>query len=205
MTVGKLKIGIVDYGIGNHNGVKMALQELGHRTIITNEINQLKLCDMLVLPGVGSFPEAMINLTNLNLVEYIKNSANLGLPILGICLGMQLLTTESYEGGHTFGLDLISGAVLPFENSKFHIGWNNVEIFEDDLVKCIESKPLMYFNHSYYCEVDDEHRLGITYFNNEFTSLIKKENIMGVQFHPEKSQIVGKYLLQNLIEKLIHG
>ena len=147
----------------------------------------------------------MMNLTNLNLVEYIRTSANLGVPILGICLGMQLLTTESYEGGHTFGLDLVGGTVLPFKNSEFHIGWNNVEIFDNELVKCTESKPMMYFNHSYFCEVAEKHRLGITDFNNEFTSLIKKENIIGVQFHPEKSQFSGKYLLQNLIEKLIHG
>jgi len=205
MVLSKLKVGIIDFGTGNHTSVKSAYESLGYKAIVSSLPDQLRVCDLLVLPGVGSFPAAMSNLRRWDLVEYIKEAANLGTPIIGICLGMQLLTTESYEDEHTSGLNLISGNVLPFNDKAFHIGWNKVNIRETDHTLNINSESTMYFNHSFICNVAKEYSLGTTEFDHEFTAIIAKDNIVGVQFHPEKSQNSGLLFLKNLTENLLNA
>ena len=205
MVLSKLKVGIIDFGTGNHTSVKSAYESLGYKAIVSSLPDQLRVCDLLVLPGVGSFPAAMSNLRRWDLVEYIKEEANLGTPIIGICLGMQLLTTESYEGEYTSGLNLISGSVLPFDDKAFHIGWNKVNIRETGHTLNINSESTMYFNHSLICNVAEEYSLGTTEFDHKFTAIIARENIVGVQFHPEKSQNSGLLFLKNLTKNLLHA
>ena len=204
MVPSKLKVGIIDYGTGNHTSVKTAYESLGYKAIVSSLPDQLRVCDLLVLPGVGSFPVAMSNLQSWGLAEHIKEAAILGTPIIGICLGMQLLTTESYEDGHTSGLNLIGGSVLPFNDKAFHIGWNKVSMKETGHTSNINSESIMYFNHSLICNVAEEYSLGTTEFDHEFTAIIARENIVGVQFHPEKSQNCGLLFLKNLTENLLH-
>ena len=197
-------IGIIDYGLGNLASVKNSLKKIGYRVKVSKNIEVLNKVDMLVLPGVGAFPKAMNLLDEYNLIKFIQSKSKKDFPILGICLGMQLLAKSSMEQGHnTPGLGLISGEVVPFKENITHVGWNKLEILKDnDLSKKFNSHS-MYFNHSYYLSNSKDTIITKTRYNEIFPSMITKRNIIGVQFHPEKSQALGTDLLKLIIERLI--
>ena len=198
-------IAIIDYGINNLDSVENALDKLGAPSIVTNDATTIQSADVLILPGVGAACEGMKNLKKLNLDKVIISEVNKGKPILGICLGMQLLLSKSEEGDVDC-LDLIKGSVNKFDskNKIPQIGWNNVS-FNDanrasNLKSGIPNNSYFYFVHSYYCIPTDANiSLGITSYGLDYCSIFAKNNIVGVQFHPEKSGAVGFQLLKNVI------
>lgn len=197
-------IGVIDYGMGNHASVTHSLREIGYRVHVTNEISILNDVDVLLLPGVGAFPSAMEALHRLKLVDYIKDQARAHRPILGICLGMQLLASASYEHAYTVGLDLIPGEVVGFENHGWHIGWNTLECKDDDPLFQPSDGQAFYFNHSFYFKGSTEYQVAKSLHPNAFSAAIKRGSVIGLQFHPEKSQVAGKILLKHLIGNFCH-
>ena len=203
-----MKIGIVDYGLGNIQSVKNAI--LFHAPDISVDLvhkpDELNQFDKLILPGVGAFGDAMKLINEKGWNDVIKEEAKKGKYILGICLGMQLLSSRSYEFGEHQGLNLIAGEVTKFDLPSHyripHIGWNNVHFnYSHPLAIDVEQDADFYFVHSYHFKCDDpQYALANTSYGNTFTSVVAKENIMGVQFHPEKSQEVGLKLISNFIE-----
>jgi len=196
-------VGIVDYGMGNHASVVHSLRDIGFRVMVSNNGADLDAVDVLMLPGVGAFPSAMAALHERGLVDYLHQQANLGRPLIGICLGMQLLANASYEHKHTVGLGLIPGDILPFEDHGAHIGWNTIEFSQNNLVWLESGGRAFYFNHSFYYQGPSEYQVAVTQHLIPFPSIIKCSNVIGMQFHPEKSQLAGKALLKNLIESLV--
>ena len=195
----KLKIGIIDYGIGNSSSLINTLVNLGFKAKLTLKHNEIRESDIILLPGVGAFEAAMYEIKNNGLDNLIFELAKKNKPIIGICLGMQLLGRSSIEKKFTKGLNLIPEDVLPFNSGKIHIGWNSIEIAKNPNPLKIYNTEY-YFNHSYSFSSKSKYKVSETSFNGEkFTSIIKKNNIMGLQFHPEKSQISGLKLLKNII------
>ena len=197
-------IGIIDYGMGNLKSVKNALDKLSIDCVITSDKEVIKSVDALILPGVGAFKEAMDNLIKYDLVDMIKEESQRK-PFLGICLGMQLLFEEGYEVEVTKGLGLLKGKVVLMEDDiKIpHIGFNKLEINkEDDLIK---QNMFMYYVHSYFVqgyEVDDLVSYS-NYGNLKIPGIMRKGNIIGCQFHPEKSGYDGLYLLEKFKELIV--
>ena len=194
-------IAIVDYGMGNLRSVQKGFERVGVNAIITDDANKLADADAIVLPGVGAFSAAMRRLKEANLVEAIRREIDAGKPYLGICLGLQLLFTESEEGGRHLGLDIIPGKVVRFPTGPKvpHIGWNEIDIQKDiPILKDIPSKSYLYFVHSYYVVPDDPSVIATTTnYGIDFTSIIHKDNIFAIQCHPEKSQTLGLRILRN--------
>lgn len=198
---------IVDYKMGNVGSISHKLRKLGHASLISSDIHLIKKASRIILPGIGSFEKAMKNLTELNLVE-VLNEKVVGekIPVLGICLGMHLITRQSEEG-KSKGLGWIDAEVVKFKVSDTlkhkipHIGWNQVSITKESLLmKNIPELCEFYFVHSYYLKCGNQHDiLNETEFESRFTSAIEKENIFGVQYHPEKSHDAGALLLKNFI------
>lgn len=197
-----LTIGIVDYGVGNHASVSRALSSLGFRCRVSRNPDVLSSTDLLLLPGVGAFPAAMAALHRYSLIEYLQQQAHQGKPIVGICLGMQLLADASTEHGLTAGLGLIPGQVVALDQSRWHIGWNSIEVIGNDPLLSASDGQSVYFNHSYVFEAPPEYRVCISRLNEPFVVGVRRGNILGLQFHPEKSQNVGRQLLCNVIEGL---
>jgi len=200
-------IGIVDYGIGNLTSVMNALNFLDYgeqEVCLVARPEVLNACDRIILPGVGAFADAMKKINQLGFDEAIREQAQTGKPLLGICLGMQLLGSSSDEGGATAGLGLIPGHVekISWDGVKVpHMGWNSVEYQSDDsLFTSIPNHSDFYFVHSYHFVAGDEYSVGTTSYGEKFTSIIRNANVCGVQFHPEKSQKYGLALLKNFIE-----
>lgn len=194
-----ITIGIIDYGMGNHASVAHSLRELGFRVRISKEPAQLDLVDALVLPGVGAFPAAMGALYERGLVAYLQEQARLQRPLIGICLGMQLLASASYEHEYTVGLDLIPGEIVPFADHGGHIGWNTLECTQNDPLLISSDGLAFYFNHSFHYQGPVEYQVAVTRHPSEFASVIRRGSVIGLQFHPEKSQAAGKALLKQLI------
>jgi len=206
------KVGIVDYGMGNSKSVANMLRKIGVSSLVTDNPEELKLLSKIVLPGVGSFESAMMKLKERGLDKFLKDKANeKKTAILGICLGMQLLSKGSEEGLSP-GLGLIEGKVKKFNFSNLskdnlkipHMGWNVVSTNEANNVSIFEKVPQpmrFYFVHSYHfvCSNPDN-LLATTYYGYKFASAVVKENIYGVQFHPEKSHKFGMKLLKNFTE-----
>lgn len=197
-----MAIGILDIGIGNIGSLQGALYSEGWDTKLVHTPTELLSCDRLIMPGVGSFFEGMRRLQNAGLVDAIRAYANAGYPILGICLGMQMLADYGDEGGGCFGLGLISGRVTRLkvgENFRLpHIGWNTVSVKCHPLFAGVKAEVDFYFVHTYFFDqVQLENQLGTTEYDVKFTSCIAKKNIVGVQFHPEKSQRNGLKMLNN--------
>lgn len=200
---------IVDYKMGNLGSITNIIKKIGHSSIITSDIEQIAKADKIILPGVGSFDKAMENLKELNLIEVLNQKALIEkVPVLGICLGMQLLTKSSEEG-NVDGLGWIDAKTVKFQLSDFpnlkipHMGWNEVQLQKKHILcEDMYQDPRFYFVHSYHavCE-SDENILIKTHFGYDFASGIVKDNIMGVQFHPEKSHKFGMKLFKNFIEK----
>jgi glutamine amidotransferase len=192
-------IGIIDYKSGNIGSIKNALDRLDTKYFLSNDIDKLNLADKIIFPGVGSAKFAMNNLEENKLDEFLIQTK---IDVLGICLGLQMLFKSSEED-ETNCLNIIEGQVRKFDNSKLpvpQIGWNNVKITIDDnpLFKNIKDNSYFYFVHSYYAPLTVE-TIGKTNYGIEFSSAIKKNNIYAVQFHPEKSGIIGEQLLKNFI------
>ena len=196
-------IGIVDYGMGNHASVAHSLRELGFRVRASKEGAELDAVDALVLPGVGAFPAAMRALHEHGLVSYLREQARLQRPIIGICLGMQLLASASNEHQYTVGLDLIPGEIVPFSDHGWHIGWNTLECIQSDRLLRPSDGQAFYFNHSFYYRGPSEYQLAIARHPSEFAAVIRRGSVVGLQFHPEKSQTTGRVLLNNLISGLV--
>lgn len=197
-----MKIAIIDYGMGNIKSVQNSILHLGYTSELVSSSDEVKNFKLLILPGVGAFPEAMSRLKSTKLDLAILNHVNQGKPLLGICLGMQLLFSYSLEFSKTAGLGLISGSVLPFKETiqqKIpHMGWNYVSTV-DSSYKDLEGD--YYFVHSYYCNPDKhEDVLFKTNYDIDFCSAVSKNNqVYGLQFHPEKSQRLGLRLLSKII------
>lgn len=198
-------IGIVDYGVGNHASVIHSLRDIGVRVRVSDQPEVLDTADVLVLPGVGAFPSAMKALHKRGLVNYLQQQARKQRSMIGICLGMQLLTSGSYELEYTEGLDLIPGSVVPLSGAKWHIGWNTLECIGIDSLLQSSDRNVFYFNHSFCYQGPTEFQIGIARHPDPFVCAIRRGNIVGVQFHPEKSQYAGKHLLQNLIDDLLYA
>jgi len=201
-----VKVGIIDYEVGNIASIKNAVEYISKNIKIelVKKADNLKFYDKVILPGVGAFENAINLIRNKNFDEALLEESKKGKFILGICLGMQLLADKSYEGGEFEGLSFIKGEIVKFENIKVpHIGWNEVFIEKNDLIfKNIEDRSDFYFVHSYYfkCE-NSKNQIGSTeYGSYRFASVVKQDNVYGVQFHPEKSQKNGLILLKNFVE-----
>ena len=196
----KITLGIVDYDVGNHASIRRVLHMLGYRCRISKDPDTLSASDMIILPGVGAFPEAMASLREYGLNEFLQTTATSGKPILGVCLGMQLLATSSEEHGMTDGLNLIPGHVLPMGEGRWHIGWNSIEMTGNDPLLIKSDGEIMYFNHSFHFSCDDAFRSATTTHDEVYTSIVRRENVVGIQFHPEKSHVPGHALLKSIIE-----
>jgi glutamine amidotransferase len=198
-------IGVIDYGMGNHASVTHGLRELGFRVRVSDDIAVLDSTDVLLLPGVGAFPAAMQELHRRGLVGYLQKQARTRRPILGICLGMQLLTSASCEHEYTAGLNLIPGEIIAFEDGGWHIGWNTLECTQADPLIQPSDGQAFYFNHSFRFDGPKEFQLTRTRHLAPFASIIRRGNVVGLQFHPEKSQLAGKALLRSLITGLANA
>ena len=198
-------IGIIDYGMGNLGSVFKAFDKVGLDPKIINTKDQIKTSDALCLPGVGAFKDAMDNLKNLDIIDDIIAFVKAGKPFIGICLGYQLLFEKSYEFGEHEGLSIFKGDVrlFPVGVKIPHIGWNQLWIKKDDGVfKGIENGAFVYFVHSYYVNPQDKDIISTyTDYSVDFASSLEYENVVGLQFHPEKSQEVGLRILANFKEK----
>ena len=194
---------IIDYGFGNIRSVQKGLELVGATVKLTTDAADILNADKLLLPGVGAFGAAMEALRARGWVEPIQQAAGNGTPLLGICLGMQLLLDESDEMGQHDGLGLINGRVTRFPPSHPlkipHMGWNAIHHQSDNpLLRDVPSGAYAYFVHSYYCIPDDAAvTLATVEYGMEFTAVLAQNNIYGVQFHPEKSQKAGLQILRN--------
>jgi len=198
-------IGIIDYGMGNIHSVAKALESLGGKTIVVNAPEELKNCDKLVLPGVGAFDDAVSELERKGLIDPLKEYIADKKVFLGICLGMQLLFSESQEAISKTGLGVLKGSVVRFQAKGLKVpqmGWNQLKVENKScpLLQGIEDKEYVYFCHSYYPQPDEQKVVAAsTDYGVKFSSIVWQENIFGVQFHPEKSQDTGIRILKNFV------
>jgi len=188
---------IVDYGAGNIKSIQFAFKRLGINAVLTNDINQIKIADKVIFPGVGEASSAMKMLQESGLNKVIPT---LKQPVLGICLGMQLMC-NSTEEGNTEGLGIFDVAVKRFTNAVKvpQMGWNNISDLKSDLFKGIKENEFMYLVHSFYAEKCVE-MIAKTDYEIEYASALQRDNFYGTQFHPEKSGVEGEKILKNFIE-----
>ena len=196
-------IAVVDYGVGNLFSLKSSLELIGAETVVTSDEGVLRSADKILLPGVGAFEDAAEKLRASGLADLLKELAAEGKPLLGICLGMQLLFEKSYEYGEHEGLGLIPGAVCPIrdvipEDYKIpHIGWNALKFRQDSpLFAHIREGDCVYFVHSFYAAGCDDYVIATAEYGAELTAAVAKGNVYGCQFHPEKSGNVGLAILK---------
>jgi glutamine amidotransferase len=200
-------IGIVDYNMGNLASVINAFAKVGADAKVESDPDKFKNYDKLILPGVGAFGDAMEHLNERNMIEALQEYAKSGKYMMGICLGMQLLLESSEEFGNHKGLGLIDGKVVAFDTKKFaqklkvpHMGWNRVFTKEHPIFSGLDSMHYLYFVHSFHAVVaDDAHVIGKTIYGYEFASAIAKENVLGIQPHPEKSHKNGLHIIENFV------
>ena len=201
-------LAVVDYGVGNLFSLRCSLERIGADVVVTSDPAVLSKADHLILPGVGAFADAAAKLQDSGLAQVVIEEANSGKPLLGICLGMQMLFEKSYEYGEHKGLGLLKGRVVPMEGvipSNLpvpHIGWNELHIQQKNspLFRYTKEKDCVYFVHSYYAEGCKDSRAASTEYGAELTAAVAKDNIFGCQFHPEKSGDVGLGILKAFLE-----
>lgn len=200
-------IAIVDYGVGNLFSLNSSLQMIGAESVVTADEAVLRSADKILLPGVGAFEDAARKLRESGLADLLKELAADGKPLLGICLGMQMLFEKSYEYGEHEGLGLIPGAVRPIRDvipADFkipHIGWNALHFRQDNpLFKYVKEGDCVYFVHSFYAADCDEYVVATAEYGAELTAAVAKGNVYGCQFHPEKSGNVGLAILKAFAE-----
>jgi len=204
----KPRIVIIDYGMGNLRNVERGFEKIGLEAKVTRNKKEILRASAIVLPGVGAFKDCMINLEKYGLVEPLLRSIEKGKPYLGICLGLQILFSESEEFGSHKGLDLIKGKVVKFkadpEHKVPHMGWNTVEIEREvPILQGIVSGDFFYFVHSYYVIPEETKWIStLTHYGRPFVSSIWKENLFATQFHPEKSQYKGLRILENFAKSI---
>jgi len=198
-------IGIVDYNMGNLASVINAFAKVGADATLESDPSKLSQYDKLILPGVGAFGDAMEHLQSNGMDKAVKDYASTGKPLLGICLGMQLLFASSEEFGSTEGLGLIPGKVVAFDEAKFdhpqkvpHMGWNELFVQNDTVLFAgLEKDFYLYFVHSFHAQCDNEYAIGKTHYGYEFVSAVQNDNIYGIQPHPEKSHENGLKIIEN--------
>ena len=197
---------IIDYGMGNLKSVYNALKKLECECKISSDIEEIRKADKLILPGVGAFKDCMDNLNKAGLPDVIREEVSKGKPLLGICLGMQVLFEKGFEGDECEGLGLLQGEVRLMEDPNVkipHIGWNNLEKNrEDNLLNGLNDKLFVYYVHSYRATgYRDEDLVGFsTYGSLKIPGLVRRKNVIGAQFHPEKSGEIGLQILKNFKE-----
>jgi glutamine amidotransferase len=198
-------IGIVDYNMGNLASVINAFAKVGVDAKLESDPSKLNQYDKLILPGVGAFADAMEHLKENGMDEAIVAYAQTGKPLLGICLGMQLLFDSSQEFGTTQGLGLIPGNVVAFDKTKFdhklkvpHMGWNELFVQKNTpLFSGLKKDFYLYFVHSFHAECNDQYTIGKTHYGYEFVSAVQNKNVYGIQPHPEKSHENGLKIIEN--------
>jgi imidazole glycerol phosphate synthase subunit hisH (EC 2.4.2.-) len=197
------KIVIIDYGLGNLRSVQKGLEHAGASVLISSDPEEIKSAEGVILPGVGAFKDAMKNVEKLRdtIDEYVAS----GKPMLGICLGQQMMMSTSEEGGLTEGLDLVRGKVLRFPHSDLkvpHMGWNSIQITQQHpLFEGIPDGSFVYFVHSYYVDTGEKNTLISCQYGTDFAAAVVNDagNVIGTQFHPEKSGDVGLKMLKNFV------
>ena len=196
-----MSVAIIDYGVGNLRSVEKAFAAMGCAAVISSDERVLREAERLVLPGVGAFGACMKALKERGFDGFVKERASAGTPLLGVCVGMQLLFDESEEFGSTQGLGLLRGSVRRFGNELVvpQVGWNRIQQKRPHaLFEGIADGSFCYFVHSFYCEPKDESVVvGETEYGVRYASVVATKNVCGVQFHPEKSQAIGLRMLRN--------
>lgn len=196
-----MRVAIIDYGVGNLRSVEKAFAATGCEAMVTGEESELRKADRLVLPGVGAFGACVKALSERGFDHLVREQVRSGTPLLGVCVGMQLLFEESDEFGSTPGLGLMRGRVRRFENGLVvpHVGWNRIHQRKAHaLFEGVDDGAFCYFVHSFYCEPADETVVvGQTEYGGRYASVVAQGNVCGVQFHPEKSQEIGLRMLKN--------
>ncbi len=201
-------IAIIDYGMGNLRSVQKGFERAGHEAMVTRDRKEILNASKVVLPGVGAFPDCMRNLREYSLIDVVLKSIQSGKPFLGICLGLQLLFTESEEFGISKGLDIVKGRVIRFKLPDAalkipHMGWNGLSIKrQPPALQDVPDGSHVYFVHSFHVVPDDKSVIATTTdYGMEFVSSVWKDNVFAVQFHPEKSQALGLSILKRFGEQ----
>ena len=195
----KKNVSIIDYKVGNHSSLEKIFRELKCSVQVTNKISILEKSDLIVLPGVGTFPVAMKQINKLELVDFLRDWTKKNKYLLGICLGMHLLCDKSSELTETNGIGIIPGEIVKMKNSNIHVGWNNVDLIKKNTIFSSFNNEFFYFNHSFIYKGSTKFQLATSDYKIKVPAIIRKKNSFGTQFHPEKSQIVGKKFLKSFM------
>jgi len=198
-------VGIIDYGVGNLFSLQSSFKAIGQEAFVSGDAAELSKADRLVLPGVGAFEDAANKLRSSGLDGFVRQQAAAGKPLLGICLGMQMLFEKSYEYGEHEGLGLLKGQVVPMagklpEGLKIpHMGWNKLEVRQGKLLQAVDGE-FVYFVHSFYADGCEDALAAVTEYGIPITAAVEQGNVFGCQFHPEKSGNVGLSILRRFCE-----
>ena len=203
-------ISVVDYGVGNLHSVAKALEKVGAETRVTSNWQDVEKSDGIVLPGVGAFKDSMDAMHRSDLAKAIKAYIASGKPFLGVCVGLQMLFSESEEFGVSKGLDVFKGRVVKFPTGQKvpHMGWNQIQIKKDGnpLLKGLKEGDYLYFVHSYYVVPEDKAVIAAqSSYGVDFTCMVWEKNVFGTQFHPEKSQTVGLKIYENFKDLVVQN
>jgi glutamine amidotransferase len=200
-----MTIALIDYGIGNLRSVQKALEHVGAEVTLTSDPQVILAADKAILPGVGAFGDGMKGLRVRGLINVMTEVVNRNKPLLGICVGMQVLFEESEEMGRHLGLGILPGRVRRFSSDGQTLkipqtGWNQIQpLRSSPLLSDLLAGSFAYFNHSYYCAASPEDTLATTDYGIEYPAIVGRGQVFGIQFHPEKSQAVGLRLLRNFV------